>query len=78
MNPAKLASATEILKNAGCSEACLSGSRATGKANGNSDMDLGVRGLAFPLLLYSFTKVLILKFFSYIVKLNFIEPFVIL
>ena len=45
MNPANLASATEILKNAGCSEVYLSGSRATGKANGNSDMDLGVRGL---------------------------------
>ena len=45
VNPAKLATATEILKNAGCSEVYLFGSQATGKANENSDVDLGVRGL---------------------------------
>ena len=45
VNPAKLATATEILKNAGCSEVYLFGSQATGKANENLDVDLGVRGL---------------------------------
>lgn len=45
MNAAKLATATKILKNAGCTEIYLFGSQATGKANENSDVDLGIRGL---------------------------------
>ena len=40
-----LAKATNILKNAGCKEIYLFGSQATGKANDNSDVDLGVKGL---------------------------------
>ena len=40
-----LAKATNILKNAGCTEIYLFGSQATGKANDNSDVDLGVKGL---------------------------------
>lgn len=46
MNAAKLAIAIDILKNAGCSEVYLFGSQATGRANANSDIDLGVRGLS--------------------------------
>ena len=46
MNAAKLAKAAKILKNAGCSEVYVFGSQATGRANVNSDIDLGVRGLS--------------------------------
>ena len=46
MNAAKLSEAARILKNAGCSEVYLFGSQATGRANVNSDIDLGVRGLS--------------------------------
>ena len=46
MNATKLATATRILKNAGCSEVYLFGSHATGRANANSDIDLGVRRLS--------------------------------
>ncbi len=45
MNTEKLALATKILKNAGCTEVYLFGSQATGRANENSDVDLGVKGL---------------------------------
>ena len=45
MNEVKLAAAKKILKDAGCSEIYLFGSQATGKANENSDVDLGIRGL---------------------------------
>lgn len=45
MNALALAKATNILKNAGCTEIYLFGSQATGKANPNSDVDLGVKGL---------------------------------
>ena len=45
MNAMILAKATNILKNAGCTEIYLFGSQATGKANDNSDVDLGVKGL---------------------------------
>lgn len=45
MDTAKLALATRILKNAGCSEVYLFGSQATGRANENSDVDLGIRSL---------------------------------
>ena len=45
MNAWALAKATNILKNAGCTEIYLFGSQATGKANPNSDVDLGVKGL---------------------------------
>ena len=45
MNAAKFAMAIKILKNAGCSEVYLLGSQSTGRANENSDVDLGVRGL---------------------------------
>ena len=45
MSVAKLDAAIKILKNAGCSEVYLFGSQATGRANENSDIDLGVRGL---------------------------------
>ena len=46
MTANKLATATKILKNAGCSEVYLFGSQATGRANKNSDVDLGIRGLS--------------------------------
>ena len=45
MNAAKLVQAAKILKDAGCSEIYIFGSQATGRANENSDLDLGVRGL---------------------------------
>ena len=45
VNAMILAKATNILKNAGCTEIYLFGSQATGKANDNSDVDLGVKGL---------------------------------
>ena len=45
MNALALSKATDILKNAGCTEIYLFGSQATGKANPNSDVDLGVKGL---------------------------------
>ncbi len=45
MNAAKLDAAIKILKNAGCSEVYLFGSQALGRANENSDVDLGVRGM---------------------------------
>ena len=51
MNAKLLAKATDILKSAGCSEAYLFGSQATGKAHSLSDVDLGVRGLP-PRLLF--------------------------
>ncbi len=45
MNATTLATATSILKNAGCAEVFLFGSQARGLANENSDIDLGVKGL---------------------------------
>ena len=45
MDALVLSKATDILKNAGCTEIYLFGSQATGKANSNSDVDLGVKGL---------------------------------
>lgn len=41
-----LLTATNVLKNAGCTEIYLFGSQATGHAHLNSDIDLGVKGLA--------------------------------
>lgn len=41
----KIETAVIILKKAGCSEVYLFGSQATGRANDNSDIDLGIRGL---------------------------------
>lgn len=46
MIASKLATAAKILKNAGCSEVYLFGSQATDRANENSDIDLGIRGLS--------------------------------
>jgi len=46
-----LSKATDILKNAGCTEVYLFGSQATGKAHSGSDVDFGVRGLP-PRLLF--------------------------
>ena len=51
MDAEKLAVATKILKNAGCTEVYLFGSQATGRAGENSDVDLGVKGLP-PRLFY--------------------------
>ena len=51
MNAKLLSKATNILKNAGCTEVYLFGSQATGKAHSGSDVDLGVRGLP-PRLLF--------------------------
>ena len=51
MNLEKLKLASDILKNAGCTEVYLFGSQATGRANENSDVDLGVKGLP-PRLFY--------------------------
>jgi len=45
MIPTKISLASNILKNAGCAEVYLFGSQATGRANANSDIDLGVKGL---------------------------------
>ena len=45
MTDAKLAKATKILKDAGCTEVFLFGSQATGRAHAGSDVDLGVKGL---------------------------------
>lgn len=36
---------TDILKNEGCSEIFLFGSHVTGRANEDSDIDVGVKGL---------------------------------
>ena len=38
--------ATNVLKKAGCTEIYLFGSQTTGHTNPDSDIDLGVRGLA--------------------------------
>ena len=46
MNATTIATATKILKDAGCSEIYLFGSQVTGRANANSDIDFGVRGLS--------------------------------
>ena len=46
MNANVLSKATDILKKAGCTEVYLFGSQATGRAHTNSDVDLGVFGLA--------------------------------
>ena len=43
MNAKLLSKATDILKNAGCTEVYLFGSQATGKAHSGSDVDFGVR-----------------------------------
>ena len=51
MNLEKLKLASNILKKAGCTEVYLFGSQATGRANENSDVDLGVKGLP-PRLFY--------------------------
>ena len=51
MNAMILAKATNILKNAGCTEIYLFGSQATGKNHATSDVDLGVKGLP-PRLFY--------------------------
>lgn len=40
-----LATAANLLKNAGCTEVFLFGSQATGRAHSGSDVDLGVKGL---------------------------------
>jgi predicted nucleotidyltransferase len=40
-----LTTATNILKNAGCTNVYLFGSQVRGIANDNSDIDLGVKGL---------------------------------
>ena len=40
-----LSTATNLLKNAGCTEVFLFGSQATGRAHSGSDVDLGVKGL---------------------------------
>ncbi|MBQ9537766.1 MAG: nucleotidyltransferase domain-containing protein [Treponema sp.] len=45
MNAKNLSTATNLLKNAGCTEIYLFGSQATGKAHSKSDVDLGVKGL---------------------------------
>ena len=45
MDVGLLSKATDILKNAGCTEIYLFGSQATGHAHSNSDVDLGVKGL---------------------------------
>lgn len=45
MNAAKLSTATNILKKAGCTEVYLFGSQATGLAHAKSDVDFGVKGL---------------------------------
>lgn len=46
MESKKIALAVKILKDAGSSEIYLFGSQATGCANENSDIDLGVKGLS--------------------------------
>ena len=46
MNANVLSKAIDILKKAGCTEVYLFGSQATGRAHTNSDVDLGVFGLA--------------------------------
>lgn len=45
MTTTTLATATNILKDAGCTSVYLFGSQARGTANECSDIDLGVRGL---------------------------------
>ena len=45
MNAENLSKATDLLKKAGCTEIYLFGQQATGRANANSDIDLGVKGL---------------------------------
>ena len=45
MDAENLSRATDLLKKAGCTEIYLFGSQATGRANENSDIDLGVKGL---------------------------------
>ena len=45
MNAKLLSKATNILKDAGCTEVYLFGSQATGKAHSLSDVDLGIKGL---------------------------------
>ena len=45
MDARLLSKATDLLKNAGCTEVYLFGSQATGRAHAGSDVDLGVRGL---------------------------------
>ena len=45
MTATTLATATNILKDAGCTSVYLFGSQARGTANESSDIDLGVRGL---------------------------------
>ena len=45
MTTTTLATATNILKDAGCTSVYLFGSQARGTASESSDIDLGVRGL---------------------------------
>ena len=45
MNDQTLFKATNLLKNAGCTDIYLFGSQASGKAHEGSDIDLGVKGL---------------------------------
>ena len=47
----QLLTATNLLKNAGCTDIFLFGSQATGRAHSDSDVDLGVKGLP-PRLFY--------------------------
>ena len=51
MDARKLSIATNLLKNAGCTEVFLFGSQAMGCAHADSDVDLGVKGLP-PRLFY--------------------------
>lgn len=50
MNASILSKATNILKDAGCTEIYLFGSQAKGTATSGSDIDLGVKGLPPKLL----------------------------
>ena len=45
LTAATLNKISEILKDEGCTEVFLFGSHATGRANENSDIDIGVKGL---------------------------------
>ena len=47
----QLSTATNLLKNAGCTDVFLFGSQATGRAHSGSDVDLGVKGLP-PAMFY--------------------------
>ena len=58
----QLLTATNILKNAGCTDVFLFGSQATGRAHAGSDVDLGIFMVSVVVVFISVSSILNLVF----------------